>query len=264
MNFSRQGVARKYFFMDLIRFYCNPITKPAVELSCSEAHHLSVRRLTTGDKVELFDGAGTVAAATIATSYGKKVSLLVDEITILSKPARAQIVIAVSIAKGSRFDWMIEKCTELGVGRIAPVIFERTVKQPKNPNITDRWNNLAIAAAKQSHRVFLPQIDNPAALTDVIKVLKRDFPQGQFLLGSPSSDVPFLINQPPARNGVVALVGPEGGLAEQEQMFLKDNGFQSVRFADNILRIETAAVAFAAILAAQQLNSHNLINKPWP
>jgi len=251
--------------MDLIRFYCNPITKPSVELSGLEAHHLSsVRRLTKGDKVELFDGAGTVATATIEIASGKKVSLLVDDIKIIPRPSKAQIVIAVSIAKGSRFDWVIEKCTELGVDRISPIIFERTVKQPKNPDITSRWNNLAIAAAKQSRRVFLPQIDKPAALTDVIKVLKKDFPQGQFLLGSPSAEILFLIDQPSARNGVVALVGPEGGLTEQEQVFLKDNAVQSVRFADSILRIETAAVAFASILAAQRLNSQNQAHESQP
>ncbi|MBN2593402.1 MAG: RNA methyltransferase [Sedimentisphaerales bacterium] len=187
---------------------------------------------------------------------------MVDEIKVIPRSSGSQIVIAVSIAKGSRFDWVIEKCTELGFDRISPVIVERTVKQPKNPNIMNRWHNLVIAAAKQSGRIFLPQIDNPASMTEIVKVLKKDFPQGQFLLGSPSSEVPFLINQPPARNGVIALVGPEGGLTEQEQISLKDNGVQSVRFADALLRIETAAVAFASILAAQQLNSQNLPNAP--
>jgi len=206
----------------------------------------------------LFDGAGTVAAATIAAASGKKVSLLIDEMKVLPRPSGVQIVIAVSIAKGSRFDWVIEKCTELGVDRISPVIFERTVKQPKNPNITGRWNNLAIAAAKQSHRVFLPQVDHPVALADVMKLLKKDFPQGEFLLGSPSAEVPFLTNNLLSGNNVIALVGPEGGLTEQEHSFLKDNGVQSVRFADTVLRIETAAVAFASILTAQRLNSRNL------
>jgi len=242
--------------MDLIRFYCKPITKPSVELSGTEAHHLStVRRLTAGDKVELFDGAGTVAIATIAATANKRVSLRVDEIKILPKPTKQEIVIAASIAKGDRFDWMIEKCTELGVGRISPVIFERTVKQPRNPHITSRWSNLAIAAAKQSGRAFLPQIDNPAALADAMKLLKRDFPQGEFLLGSPSADVPFLINQPLTCDGVIVFIGPEGGLTEQEQTFLKDSGVQSVRLADTVLRIETAAVAVASILVAQRLSS---------
>jgi 16S rRNA (uracil1498-N3)-methyltransferase len=255
MNFAREGNLI-LFFMDLVRFYCNPITKPSVELSGLEAHHLSsVRRLTKGDKVELFDGAGTLAVTTIAAVSSKKVSLQVDEIKVIPRPSKTEIVIAVSIAKGSRFDWVIEKCTELGADRISPVIFERTVKQPKNPDITSRWNNLAIAAAKQSHRVFLPQIDKPAALTDVIKALKKDFPKGRFLLGSPSAEVSALTNQPLSGNAVIALVGPEGGLTEQEQTFLKDTGVQSVRFANNILRIETAAVAFASILAVQRLNS---------
>jgi 16S rRNA (uracil1498-N3)-methyltransferase len=244
--------------MDLIRFYCNPITRPSVELSRLEAHHLSsVRRLSKGDKVELFDGAGTIAAATIAATSGKKVSLLVDEIKVIPRPSRAQIVIAVSIAKGRRFDWVIEKCTELGIDRISPVIFERTIKQPKNPNITSRWNNLAIAAAKQSGRLFLPQVDYHATLVDVMKSLKNDFPRGDFLLGSPSTEAPFLTNNLPTGNSVIALVGPEGGLTEQEHLFLKDNGVQSVRFADTILRIETAAVAVASILTAQRLNSQN-------
>jgi len=237
--------------MDLIRFYCKPITKPSVELSGSEAHHLSsVRRLTVGDKVELFDGAGTVATATIAATASKRVRLQIDEIKTIPKPPQEQIVIAVSIAKGDRFDWMIEKCTELGVGRICPIIFERTVKQPRNPNITSRWNNLAIAAAKQSGRAFLPQIDNPMPLADAIKVLKKDFPQGKFLLGSPSAEAPSLTSHPLTCNGVIIFIGPEGGLTEQEQMFLKDNGVQPVRFADTILRIETAAVASASILVA--------------
>lgn len=237
--------------MDLIRFYCKPISKPSVELSGSEAHHLSaVRRLTVGDKVELFDGAGTVATATIATSTNKRVSLRVDEIKTLPKPPQEQIVIAVSIAKGDRFDWMIEKCTELGVGRISPVIFERTVKQPRNPHITSRWNNLAIAAAKQSGRVFLPRIDNPMTLADAIKILRKDFPQGKFLLGSPSAEAPSLTSQPLTCNGVIIFIGPEGGLTEQEQTFLHNNGVQPVRLADTILRIETAAVASASILVA--------------
>lgn len=251
--------------MDLIRFYCNLITRPSVELSGLEAHHLSsVRRLSKGDKVELFDGAGTVAAATIVAASGKKVSLLIDEIKVIPRPSRAQIVIAVSIAKGSRIDWLIEKCTELGVDRISPVIFERTVKQPKNPNIINRWHNLAIAAAKQSRRVFLPQIDHPAALTDVIKVLKKDFPQGEFLLGSHLADVPFLTSNLPSGDDVIALVGPEGGLTEQEHVLLKDNGVRSVRFADTILRIETAAVAFASILAAQRIISQDMHHDPQP
>ncbi|MBN2315316.1 MAG: 16S rRNA (uracil(1498)-N(3))-methyltransferase [Sedimentisphaerales bacterium] len=248
-------------FMELVRFYCYPITQPFVELSGSEAHHLSsVRRLTPGDRVELFDGRGTVATATIKDANNKRISLHVDEIKIHPKPPQTQIVIAVSIAKGHRFDWLIEKCTELGVGRISPVIFERTVKQPKNPHITRRWNNLAIAAAKQSRRVFIPQIDDPKALIVVLNTLKKELPQGRFLLGSPSSDVPLVIDQPLSRNGVIAIVGPEGGLTEQEQTFLKENGVQPVRFADTILRIETAAVAFAAILVAQQLRSQNPTN----
>ena len=88
-------------------------------------------------------------------------------------PKSRRIIIAVSVPKGERFDWLIEKCTELGVERICPVIFERTVRQPGNPKALDRWMNLAISAGKQCKRLFLPQIDPPTNSQDCIEAIKK-------------------------------------------------------------------------------------------
>ena len=158
------------------------------ELSGVEARHLSqVLRLKAGDKVELFDGKGTVAVATIKNASGKKVTLQVEDVKVFEKP-KVQIILAVSVAKGERFDWLIEKCTELGVDRIVPVLFERTVKQPKNPKIVERWNNIAISAAKQCRRAFLPQIDKAVTLPEAVEILKKDYPQAQLLFGGLSEN----------------------------------------------------------------------------
>jgi 16S rRNA (uracil1498-N3)-methyltransferase len=140
----------------------------------------------------------------------------------------------------------------LGVERISPVIFERTVRQPGNPKALDRWMNLAISACKQCKRLFLPQIDPPMNLQDCYKAIKKDSPNCRIIAGGISEDCPSLAGQPFGENDVAALVGPEGGFTENEEAFLKSRGVQFVRLSDTILRTETAAVAFAAILTAQR------------
>ena len=239
--------------MELVRFYSSSISRSLVQLPAEEIHHLAdVRRLGRGDKVELFDGIGTLAIAEIIAVSPRKVTLQVQEMQAIPRPAGPQIIIAASVAKGSRFDWLIGKCTELGVDRICPLIFERTVKQPRNPKIAERWRNIAIAAAKQCRRIFLPQIDMPMPLQQGLEMLKKDFPQGRFLFGSLAAQAPPLISIPFGPADVAAFVGPEGGFTEQEEALLQSHGCQPVRLTDTILRTETAALAFSAIFAAQR------------
>jgi 16S rRNA (uracil1498-N3)-methyltransferase len=237
--------------MQIHRFYCNPITKPTAELEGTEAHHLiSVLRLTAGEQVELFDGAGTLAAATIVKIEKRKVTLRIGQIDKTPARTSGRIIIAPGIAKGERFDWLIEKCTELRTNRITPVIFERSVKYAANPKIIERWTNIAISAAKQSKRLFLPKIDLPMPLVDVLRMLKKEYPDCRFLAGGLSADAMPLAGQPFGQNDVAVFVGPEGGFTETEHKLLKDNGVQFIRLTDTVLRSETAALAFASVLYA--------------
>jgi 16S rRNA (uracil1498-N3)-methyltransferase len=250
--------------MHLNRFYCCVLKGPAVELTGGEAHHLyNVCRLKIGDKVELFDGAGILATAIVEKAAGKSVLLKIVDLEKLKKPDRPEVIIAVSLPKGERFDWLLEKCTELGVDRITPVIFERTIKQPKNPKAVERWQNIAVAAAKQCRRIFLPQVDVPVTLSEVISALKKQYGKAEILVGSPSTSLgmvsesnhlepesPALITQRFGTKNVIAVIGPEGGITEGEKALLEGCGAKFVRLTNNILRVETAAVAFAAILAA--------------
>jgi 16S rRNA (uracil1498-N3)-methyltransferase len=238
--------------MGLHRFYCDSIEGPRVELEGTEAHHLAVLRLAAGDKVELFDGQGGLATAVISWIRKNIVTLEIEEVRRSEFPKSRRIIIAVSVPKGERFDWLIEKCTELGVERISPVIFERTVRQPGNPKAMDRWMNIAISAAKQCKRLFLPQIDPPMNLQEFIEAFKKDIPNCRLIAGGVSGDCPSLAGQPFGSNDVAALIGPEGGFAENEEAFLKSQGVQFVRLSDTILRTETAAIAFASVLTAQR------------
>lgn len=233
------------------RFYVDNIIQPTTEITGQEARHIaSVFRLRENDRIELINGNGTLALATIIQASPKRVSVNIETITKQTPKQTNRIVIASAISKGDRFDWMIAKCTELGADRISPIVFQRTVKQPKNKKILDRWKNLTISAAKQCKRLFLPQIDLPATLEKVIETLKADFPNASLLVGSLSEDTAPILNINIADKDIIAVIGPEGGFTDTETQFLQKNNAQFIRLTDTILRTETAAIAFTAILSA--------------
>jgi len=239
--------------MALHRFYCENITQPTVELTDSQPRHLfAVLRLNTGDLAELFDGRGNIASARIVSANNKKAVLKIQSLQTIKKPKNNNIIIATSIAKGDRFDWLIAKCTELGIDRITPVIFERTVKLPKNPKILDRWKKITIESAKQCKAPFLPTIDKPVKLTEALIILTNDYPDNIMLLGCPDENCPALTDLPTAGKNTIAFIGPEGGLTPEEETFLKQKNVKPVKLTNTILRIETAAIAFASALAIQR------------
>lgn len=224
-----------------------------VQLKPDQAHHLAnVLRLTAGECVELFDGMGTVAQAVITERKRKTVKLDVEDIQTVPARTTGRVIIAASIPKAQRFDWLITKCTELGVDHIAAVLFERTVKLAKGISTSERYDKLAIAAAKQCGRIFLPKITGPADLGQTLSLLKNDYPNAGIILGTAQPKVPSATKIEHDDKDIVAFVGPEGGLTEEELNLLKSAGAQDVRLTDTTLRIETAAVAFAAILCANR------------
>ena len=239
--------------MSVQRFYCKVITKEVVELVGSEGHHAAdVCRLKAGERVEVFDGGGCLGEAVVKDVKHHRVTLQIDEIKICQESG-PRIVIAVSVAKGGRFDWLISKCTELGVNRISPVIFQRTVKQPKNPKAVERWQRIAIEAAKQCRRLFLPQIDGPLVIEDAINTLVKDYPKARILFGSLDKEAAALAADVFGGEDVIAIVGPEGGFTEDEVILLQSLGACPVRITNTVLRVETAALAFAAVLAAKRI-----------
>jgi 16S rRNA (uracil1498-N3)-methyltransferase len=237
--------------MELHRFYCERIGQSNAELTGKEAHHLTdVMRLARQESVELFDGVGTVVEATIEQIKKDEVLLTVQQRTVHKIRESRRVILAVSVAKGDRFDWLISRCTELGVDRIVPIVFERTVKLAKGARVVERWNRLAIAAAKQCRRVFLPIIDEPQRIENAIKGLKADFSKGQFLVGSLAGDAGSIIDIELSGSDVIAFVGPEGGFTDEEQAFLVKEGCIGTRLTDTVLRVETAGVAMATVLCA--------------
>jgi 16S rRNA (uracil1498-N3)-methyltransferase len=240
--------------MRTARFFCGTISQDdSVIISDIQFKHLTrVLRLKTGDSIQLFDGRGTVAQAIIEKITKNEAQLKVQDRKVFDAASKQKIVIASSMAKGQRFEILVAKCTELGIDRITPVIFERTVKQAESAAAVRRLESIAVESAKQCGRIFLPLIDKPLNFERALENLQAEYPKAKIIFGSLAQNAESIINFDLGSADCLAFVGPEGGLTETEEDLLKKINAQPVRLTDTILRIETAAVAFAAILASKR------------
>jgi len=235
-----------------MRFYCKSIDTESF-LDPVESHHLCrVLRAKKGTPLELFDGQGTLAQGIVEWIDKKRTAVRVQRMVCIPPAATGRIILAVSFAKGQRFDWLVEKCTELGVDHIAGVQFERTVKLGKNTAL-ERYRKISIAAAKQSKRLFLPKISGPEKFPTMLDSLIDQYPQSVLVYGDPEGISLSDLSAVKDGQDYIIVIGPEGGLSENELALLATNDSSGVMINRNILRIETAAVAFCAMVAINRL-----------
>jgi 16S rRNA (uracil1498-N3)-methyltransferase len=231
----------------LRRLHIDALRAGSVELDRDEAHHArDVLRLKVGDGVELFDDTGHVARGAIERCDAGTVVARVEQ--IVAQTTTTGITIASAVPKGDRAEWMIEKLSELGVDRFIPLSTARSVVHPTGKNKRERWQRIAIESAKQSRRSGVIAIDE---LTPVDRVLENERP-ALFLDIDPH--VPSLLDHLPSefstpKSRVTLLIGPEGGWTDEEVARMRAAGLTGVRLTATILRVETAAVAAAAIVA---------------
>ena len=235
-----------------MRFYCKTIDIESFLDPVESSHLCRVLRANKGTSVELFDGQGALAEGIVERADKRRTTVRVQKISRTPSPVTGRMVLAVSFAKGQRFDWLVEKCTELGVDHIAAVQFERTVKLGKN-TVLERYRKITIAAAKQSKRLFLPMINGPEKFPATLDALVDRYPQSVLLYGDPKG-VPLAdVTALNKGQDCIVVIGPEGGLCENELAFLSAKNSSGVMINRNILRIETAAVSFCAAVAVTRL-----------
>lgn len=224
------------------RFYCPMLPETGqVVLDGPEAHHLAkVMRLPPGERVALFNGIGTVALAEITHIGKREVTLHIHEREEIP-PSATPLTLAVAVPKGDRFDWLIEKATELGVVKLIPVRTARGVVDPRETKL-DRLRQVIIESCKQSRRPWLMEL---APLTDFATLLQTT---PQCFVADPSGS-PFYSEMQghPRAAGTVVVIGPEGGWTEAELAAAREAGAKIVSLGDSILRIETAAITVAAL-----------------
>lgn len=222
-----------------------------ITLSEREAHHArDVLRLCTGEIVEVFDDAGAIASGTIVSSDSGGVIVRVDEPAAhAAADVAIRLTIAAAVPKGDRADWMIEKLSELGVERFVPLAAARSVVLPEGKNKRDRWIRLATEAAKQSRRRGVMRIDELTKLGDALHDASAAGPCYHLSTAAGARPVLDIIAQTPAVS-LTAFVGPEGGWTDDEIAQFTAVGAAGVKLTSTILRVETAAIAIAAIVCS--------------
>ena len=232
-------------------FHFSPITSDSITIDGPEFKHITkVMRLNAGDHIQIFDGNGTIASGNIVEISKHSALVQPENIEVIPNPnSQSPIIIAASIAKKDRFEWLISKCTELGVDHIYPVIFDRTVKQPGNEKkLLERYRTIALNAAKQCQRLYLPEIESPATLAQTLANIKNQYSDTQFMIGSLDNTAEKIDKCFSKGSPTAALIGPEGGMTDDEINYLESQGAHPIRLTSTILRIETAAIAFGSIL----------------
>lgn len=242
------------------RFFSdNPIRQPSVALAGDEAHHLlHVMRGKIGDSVVLFDGTGGHWEATIESLGRTQVQLRVENFSDQDLMPKHHLTLAVSLPKGDRQKWLIEKLTELGIARLLPLITERSVAQPTE-SACERLRRNVIAACKQCGRNRLMEIGPAVKLRDLVaetglqnsrRLIAHPVLETNATEASTTSDIGSA-SSPVEPKLTIAMIGPEGGFAPDEVRLANRAGWQPIRLGQRILRVETAAVALASVLLGE-------------
>ncbi len=212
-----------------------------IALPEDELHHARVVRLRDGEDIEIFDGGGVSCRARFALPEGAEpVARLVERLPDRHRESAVAVTLAVAPLKKDRFEWLVEKATELGVARVAVFDAERGVANPSTKR-RDRWQQIASGAAKQCGRTVLPEIDEVGGFQQMLAI-----ESDHRIICDPSSPhLPLhrVLSANPEAKSVLLIVGPEGGFANKELQLARAAHASFASLGERVLRAETAAIA---------------------
>jgi 16S rRNA (uracil1498-N3)-methyltransferase len=218
-------------------FYTPDINSDTYQLNEEESRHcIKVLRLNTGDQVQLIDGVGGFYTAEITSPHPKHTGLkVIQKQTEISK-RNHYLHIAVAPTKNiDRFEWFLEKSTEIGIDEITPIICERSER--KDVKI-DRLNKIITSAIKQSLKAYHPKLNDPCSLKNFLSL-----PQGEKFIAHCIEDDKSALSDKISRNGnYTILIGPEGDFSPQEVAGAISSGYIPITLGTSRLRTETAAL----------------------
>jgi 16S rRNA (uracil1498-N3)-methyltransferase len=220
-----------------------------IELDQERAHYLrTVLRLKKEAAIILFNGQGGEYAGTVSEVNRKTVVIVIHQWSDRSVESPLRIHLGLSIARGDRMDFSVQKAVELGVSAITPLQSERCHapgNQDRKPLRWLHWQKIIHHAAEQCGRTLMPELAEIEPLADWLP-----HQQGLKLLLDPFAAT-VMADLQPINNGVTLLIGPEGGFADHERQLAKAAGFVPVQLGPRILRTETATIT--AVSAVQLL-----------
>jgi 16S rRNA (uracil1498-N3)-methyltransferase len=214
-----------------------------------QLHHLKdVLRLKIDDQVMVFDGEGTRYVCRIAGLDRKQANLFIISKKDIETPG-SKITIACAIPKKAKMDEIIDKLTQLGVDTIIPMLTERVLIKPdeKKENRYERWGKIALSASEQSQRSILPVITKVTSLKELLAGSDQYSLKLIPTLEGERINI-RLVKSADSTANILVLIGPEGDFSPQEVNQARDCGFIPVSLGQNILRVDTAAIAAASYL----------------
>jgi len=207
-------------------------------------HVVQVLRMKEGEQLNLTDGKGNLITAEIIDEHKKHCAVKVIDLRFTSHVSR-KITIAISVLKNaSRFEWFLEKATEIGVSEIIPLICERTEKQKFR---YDRMKGICISAMLQSQQTWLPILHEPKQFSHLAIEPLND--QQKFIAHCEESDQKNSLSAIKLLNHPTILIGPEGDFTKQEIELALHNDFTPVSLGETRLRSETAGVVASVLLS---------------
>ncbi|WP_322938350.1 16S rRNA (uracil(1498)-N(3))-methyltransferase [Nocardioides bizhenqiangii] len=222
-----------------------------VTVEGDEAHHaVVVRRLRVGEQVTLADGLGLVATGEVSATSKRSFDVRVTAVDVVPRPSPAVTVVQ-ALPKGDRGELAVEVLTEIGVDRIVPWAASRSVavwKGERAARSHAKWQSTAREAAKQARRAWHPVVP-PLATTPDVRALVGAADLAVVLHEEATEPIGALAV--PDAGEILVVVGPEGGLTDDEVSGLVAAGAVAVRLGDEVLRTSTAGVAAVAALLAQ-------------
>ena len=224
------------------RWIADQVSGNRAALTGAHADHLvRVLRARVGQEFDIVAN-GVVRRGVVVALADSLVDFELGE-EIPAEPAAIHLTLVLAIFKFDRMEWAIEKCTELGVTRIVPVIARRTDSHlvPAAAKRVERWRRIAVQASEQSRRASPPAIADPIRLREAMAL-----PAGLKIVLSEVEEQSQLSDIQPTGEVLLA-IGPEGGWTEDELELLRKNGWLSASLGPTILRAETAAIAATAI-----------------
>lgn len=239
--------------MSLPRFFVDSLpASGCLELSSSESQHASnALRLVVGDDVLLFDGSGGEALGRIVKAHKRAVEVEVLQRTDANRELKRPLEVLVALPKGERQKTLVDGLVQLGTSRLTPIICQRGIALP-SPSAVTRLARSVVESSKQCGRNQLMEISAPQSIQEISNSASADISLVAHPYGCQLTlrDVPLRFRE--AGRGGRVLIGPEGGLSDEEVSMLITAKWTQVSLGARILRIEMAALFVAAWWASQE------------
>ncbi len=225
-------------------FYVPNISSSEIVLDETESKHaVRVLRLSTGDNLQLIDGKGNFYEAEITDANPKKCRLRILKSERESGKRNFHLHIAIAPTKNTdRFEWFLEKATEIGIDEITPLITTHSERKTVNP---DRLEKILISAMKQSLKACLPKLNE---LTFFKELVINNKTQNRFVAYCDDIQKTHLKDLVKKGSDILILIGPEGDFTPEEVQFAAENGFEVVSLGTSRLRTETAGIVACSIV----------------